>query len=215
MRKVLRDNLVFLIPFLIFLALSSIYLFFYSKGEIHLYLNGFRHSFLDSFFPYATWFGDFLGVIGASVVLCFVKYRYAALVIGANICSAMFTQFLKHTLFSDIVRPVKFFESVQQLVLVPGYENYMYNSFPSGHTTSAFTTFFCLALIISNRVLKFIMFVAAITVGASRIYLSQHFLNDVYAGSIIGVSISLVVYHYFFISEKSLNRSWLDKSIIK
>jgi len=37
----------------------------------------------------------------------------------------------------------------------------------------------------------------AILVAYSRIYLSQHFLTDVLAGSLIGVSIAMIVYYVF------------------
>jgi membrane-associated phospholipid phosphatase len=112
------------------------------------------------------------------------------------------------------VRPKKFFEGLNTLNLVPGYENYLYNSFPSGHTTSAFTTFFCLALIIENKYIKFIMFGMALTIGFSRVYLSQHFLNDVYAGSLIGVITSIVTYWVIFLWERSANADWMEKSLL-
>lgn len=215
MKRILRDNLVFLIPYFIFFTSSGIFLIYYSKEEIHLYLNRFHHSFFDYFFPIVTWLGNFISVIMVTFILCFIKYRYAVLVLVANIFSAALAQFLKHTIFSDVVRPVKFFEGTHQLNLLPGYDNHMYNSFPSGHATSAFTTFFCLALITKNNFLKFVSFICALAVGASRIYLSQHFLSDVFAGSIIGMVFSIAGYHYIFISEKSRKLQWLDKSILR
>ena len=215
MKKVFRDNLAFLIPYILFLLIAGTFLFLYSKGEIHLYLNQFRYNFCDTFFCYATWFGDFFGVIVSAILLCLIRYRFALLLVLSNVFSALLTQLMKHTIFSDIDRPTKFFEGIHKLNLVPGYENYLYNSFPSGHTTSAFTTFFCLALIFENRILKFIMFLLALIVGASRVYLSQHFLNDVYAGSIIGVGFSMLIYYFLFISNKTKKSSWMDKSILK
>jgi membrane-associated phospholipid phosphatase len=214
MKRLFKDNLAFFIPYLIFILIAGFYLASYSKGNIHLYLNKFRYAICDSLFCYATWLGDFAAVIIIVLFLCFIRYRFALLVALSNIFSSLFTQLLKHTIFSDVDRPTKFFEGVHKLNLVPGYENYLYNSFPSGHTTSAFTTFFCLALILENKILKFTMFLIAILVGASRVYLSQHFLNDVYAGSLIGVIISILIYLYLF-SEKGKNISWMDRSIIK
>ena len=99
------------------------------------------------------------------------------------------------------------------LNLVPGFENYLYNSLPSGHSTSAFTTFLCLALIIENKAMKFGLFMMALTVGFSRVYLSQHFLNDVYAGSLIGVITSFLIYQFIFISERTKNALWMEKSL--
>lgn len=214
MKQLFRDNIAFFIPYLLFLLIAGIFLSLYSKGDAHLILNQYRYPVCDSFFCYATWLGDFTAVIIIVLLLCFFKYRFALLVGFSNIFSSVITQLLKHTLFSDIDRPTKFFEGVHKLNLVAGYENYLYNSFPSGHTTSAYTTFFCLALIIENKLLKFCMFLIAFTVGLSRVYLSQHFLNDVYAGSLIGVSVSIFTYQYLFLDKKE-NVNWMERSFLK
>lgn len=215
MKKTLQQNFAFIIPYFLFLITVGILLSIYPKGDVHLLINQYRFDFCDYFFFCATYIGDGIAVVSLTLLLCFVKYRYAILVAVSNIIAALITQTLKHTLFSDVVRPKKFFEGIAELNFVPWAENYFYNSFPSGHTTSAFATFFCLALIIENRFLKFLMFVIALMIGFSRIYLSQHFLNDVYAGSLIGVIFSLLIYHYLFLSDKTKNISWMDKSILK
>ena len=215
MKKLIGANSPFLIPYFTFLIIAGFIILIYPKGEIHLYLNQFHNNFGDYFFYTATYAGDGLAVVGMVFLLCFFKYRFAILVALSNIASSLFTQLLKHTVFSDIVRPKKFFESTDQLNLIPWVENYLYNSFPSGHTTAAFTTFFCLALIIENKLLKFLMLVIALTIGFSRIYLSQHFLNDVYAGSLIGVTTSILVFYYLVFSEKSMKLLWMEKSFLK
>ena len=215
MKKTLRENLAFLIPYLYFLFFAGIILSLYQKADIHLFINQYRSDFFDVFFYYTTYLGDGIAVTVLALLLCLVKYRYAVIVGLCNIIAAIITQTLKHTIFSDQVRPKKYFEGIANLNLIPGVENYYYNSFPSGHTTAAFSTFFCLALITENRLLKFLMFVLAFLIGFSRVYLSQHFLNDVYAGSLIGTTASLFIYQYCFLSEKIKGLSWLEKSILK
>lgn len=215
MKKTLFQNLAFIIPYILFLLIAEIFLFIHSKGKAHLILNQYRFEFCDYFFCYTTFIGDFSTVIAVVLLLCFFRYRFALLIAFSNIFSALITQLLKHTLFSEVVRPKKFFEGLQDLNLVAGHENYLYNSFPSGHSTSAFATFFCMALILENKFLKFLMFVIALIVGFSRVYLSQHFLNDVVAGSLVGVITSLVIYQFIFLSEKAKNIAWMEKSILK
>lgn len=214
MKKILWQNLAFIIPYLLFLLTAGIFLIVFPKGEVHLAINQFRFRFCDYFFYYATFLGDFIVVIVLALLLCLISYRFALLIALSNIFSSLIVQLLKHTLFSYVVRPKKFFEGAHDLNLVPGYENYIHNSFPSGHSTTAFTIFFCLALILKNKTLKFLMFVIAFTVGFSRVYLSQHFLNDVYAGSLIGVAIALLTYGYLF-SDRMSAIHWLDKSFLK
>lgn len=215
MKNLIGANSPFLVPYFLFLIIVGFVIATYPKGEIHLYLNQFHNNFGNHFFYNITFIGDGFAVVGIVLVLCFFKYRFAVLVAISNICSSLITQLLKHTVFSDVVRPKKFFEGTEQLNVVPWVENYLYNSFPSGHTTAAFSTFFCLAMILENKLLKFSMLLIAMIIGFSRIYLSQHFLNDVYAGSLIGVTTSLLSYHYIVFGKKSMNAEWMEKSFLR
>jgi membrane-associated phospholipid phosphatase len=63
---------------------------------------------------------------------------------------------------------------------------------------------------IENRFYKVLLLILALLTGYSRIYLSQHFLEDVYAGSIIGVSTTFLV--YYFVHKKE--HDWMDGSIV-
>ncbi|MGZ4056392.1 MAG: phosphatase PAP2 family protein [Bacteroidia bacterium] len=210
MKAILRSNLSFLFPYFIFLLLGAALIIANSKANTHLEFNSFHTHFFDVFFSYVTYLGDGVTAVLVVIILLVVKFRYALIAGLANIISAAITQTLKHTVFSNVVRPKKFFEGIHDLYFVPGVENYLYNSFPSGHSTCAFSLYFSLALILENKIYKSVLFVVAFLVGYSRIYLSQHFLQDVYAGSLIGVSISLVVYYFI---QKS-NKTWLEKSLV-
>ena len=212
MKKILQQNYAFLFPYFLFLLFAGIFLTIHSKAEAHLIINKFSSEFCDYFFYYITYLGDGIAVVIMVVLLCFVKFRFAILLTVSNIMSSLITQLLKRTVFENIDRPTLFFGNSVHLKLVPWAETYIYNSFPSGHTTVAFTTFFCFALILENKLLKFFMFLIALTIGFSRVYLSQHFLNDVYAGSIIGVLISFVVFYFM---ERLGKVNWMEKSMVK
>jgi membrane-associated phospholipid phosphatase len=209
-KAILRSNLSFLFPYLIFLFSGAVLIIANSKADTHLEFNSYHNSFFDVFFLYVTNLGDGVTAVLVVIISLVVKFRYALIVGLANIISASITQTLKHTIFSGVVRPKKFFEGIHDLYFVPGMENYLYNSFPSGHSTCAFSLYFSLALIVESKTYKLILFIVAFLVGYSRIYLSQHFLQDVYAGSIIGVGISLLVFYFI---QKS-HKNWLEKSLI-
>jgi membrane-associated phospholipid phosphatase len=209
-KAILKSNLSFLFPYFIFLLLGAALIIANSKADTHLEFNSYHNSFFDVFFLYATNLGDGVTAVLVIVILLVVKFRYAVIVGLANLISAGITQTLKHTVFSDVVRPKKFFEGIHDLYFVPGVDNYLYNSFPSGHSTCAFSLYFSLALIVENKTCKFLLFILAFIVGYSRIYLSQHFLQDVYAGSLIGVTTSFIV---FYLIQKS-QKNWLEKSLI-
>lgn len=109
-------------------------------------------------------------------------------------------------------RPAKFFDDhiADFLPIVDGVHLHHNHSFPSGHTSTFFVFFTCCALLLtyynykktakkrlfSALSLVIIVLLAALG-GYSRIYLSQHFLIDVFVGSIIGTTVTCLVFRYF------------------
>ena len=94
-----------------------------------------------------------------------------------------------------------------QLPLVEGVKMNYWFSFPSGHTTSFFALFFALSIICTYHLtakrpystlacglLQAALWALAALGGYSRIYLSQHFAADVFAGMIVGIGITIVCY---------------------
>lgn len=210
MKTIVKANLSFLFPYLIFIVLGAALIIINTKAETHLGFNNFHNSFFDVFFYYATFLGDGVTAVLVVIILLTVQFRAAIIVGLSNIISALITQVLKRTLFAEMVRPKKFFEGIHDLYFVPGVENYLYNSFPSGHSTCAFSLYLSLALIVKNKKYKTMFCILAFLVGYSRIYLSQHFFEDVYAGSLIGVTITIITYYFV---QKS-NKNWMNKSLI-
>ncbi|MBS1563115.1 MAG: phosphatase PAP2 family protein, partial [Bacteroidetes bacterium] len=70
------------------------------------------------------------------------------------------------------------------------------NSFPSGHTTSAFALATILALHATKKGWGVFFLLLAVGVAYSRIYLGQHFLPDVTMGAILGTVSGLLVYAF-------------------
>ncbi len=210
MKDIFKTNLSFLVPYFIFLCCGVVLIVINTKASTHLEFNSLHAAFFDTLFFYITYLGD--GVTAALVVIMLltVKFRYALFVGLSNLVASIVTQILKHTLFSDVVRPKKFFEGIHDIYLVPGVNNHLYHSFPSGHSTCAFSLYFALTLLVKDKILKFAFFLIALVIGYSRIYLSQHFFEDVYAGSLIGVVVTAVMFSYF----KNNNKSSLDGSLI-
>ena len=67
-------------------------------------------------------------------------------------------------------------------------------SFPSGHTTASFSIASTLALNIPR--ISLIVFILAIIIGISRIYLGVHYPTDVAAGILLGMGTALLVHLY-------------------
>jgi membrane-associated phospholipid phosphatase len=86
---------------------------------------------------------------------------------------------------------------LSRLHIIDGVEIRNYNSFPSGHTTTAFAFFALLSFYAKNRLIKIAYILPAVFVGFTRIYLLQHFFEDTLFGSLLGVISAVVVYYSF------------------
>ena len=183
----IKKTKAFYLGYIIFLVLGGFVMLTNSKPKIHLFINQHHSPVADTFFKYITNLGDGWSVVVLVVILIFINYRYAIVMAVCNILGGIVSQILKHYVFPGMLRPKGFFNNIAQLYFVPGVEIFSYNSFPSGHSVTAFAIFCCLAAWTKNSVLQIIYICSAIVIGFSRVYLSQHFFEDVYCGSIIGV----------------------------
>ena len=66
------------------------------------------------------------------------------------------------------------------------------NSFPSGHTSYAFTFASIVTLLNKNKALKIFTDVLAVLMAFSRLYLYVHFPTDVLAGAVFGILIGIL-----------------------
>jgi membrane-associated phospholipid phosphatase len=85
-------------------------------------------------------------------------------------------------------------EGISGLYFVPGVDMNELNSFPSGHTTAAFSLYTLLALLLGRKQYGWVWVVLATLVGLSRVYLLQHFWMDILAGAMIGTFFSTLLF---------------------
>jgi len=189
--------------FLLFVFTGLIFLFMTDKVQAHLSINAQHSVFQDSVFPWVTYLGDgrFVGVIALFASLPFLKNKkfLSAVVFGAItlFLVAVIIAVAKQLIFPDAFRPWKYLTEVAHVEFyrIPGVEMHTNQSFPSGHTAAAFGLFGYVAFMYAkNRIVQVACAVAAILVGYSRIYLNQHFLEDVVAGAIVGTACMVIAY---------------------
>jgi len=199
MKDFIRENRAFFLPYLVFLSIGGLIILLFPKTEIHLFINQHHHFIADTFFKIITHLGD--GILIAIVILLFLfmKYRYAIVVALSNIFITLVVQAFKRYILPEITRPVLVFAQEKDLHLVDGITIFTDHSFPSGHSATAFSLYLMFALICRNKSLKLVSFFVAFLIAFSRMYLSQHFLIDIYFGSLIGAVFTSV---FFFWSEK-------------
>ena len=197
MKKLLRENSGFLLVYTIFLLLVGYLVLFKEKSAIHLAINSFHNPFLDQLFAKATWLGSGWAILVILIIFLFIKYRYIFILLISNLFITLTVQGMKHLAFPGTPRPVEWFKEISQLYLVPGIKIHHFNSFPSGHAATAFGLFFILCLITRNSIVKLLWFFLALLTAFSRVYLSQHFLIDIMAGSFIGIFFTFFSFYYF------------------
>lgn len=195
--------------FFTMLLVGSFVLATIPKGELLLLINKNHRPFLDLLFKYSTFLGD--GIMFGVLALVFV-FKKRALIIDVALTGLLqlsLVALLKHVIFDGMPRPKNFFNDVPNLHFVEGVKVHMWNSFPSGHTTTAFGVATLLAFTIfkKNPFMQVFVFCMAFLAGYSRVYLLQHFFVDVYAGAILGF---LTVFAAFGL--KSLGLKFFSKS---
>lgn len=169
----------------------------YSVSEIHLAVNTHNNGFLDFIMPWVTLGADGWTIVVACLLAIAWNRKGGLFISLACLFTSGVTWLLKSEwFFQGTPRPKWYFTHVEKFDLhyVPGVENWLYDSFPSGHTTVAFAFFFSIAICVRPKKIALLLFIAALAVGYSRIYLSQHFLLDVFFGSIIGTIGTLIVF---------------------
>lgn len=170
------------------------------KTNSFVLINSHYSGVGDLMFPYITYLGDGLIYIPVAIY-CFIYHRkyLVAIISGIFLCTLL-TQVLKQWVYPEELRP--FSLEAKQVVIhkIKGIELFTYNSFPSGHTGTAFTMALLLAAIMRKKIVVILLPFLALLVAYSRVYLAQHFVTDVCAGMIIGIisaCLSLLIYKEF------------------
>lgn len=181
------------------------------KLALHAAINAHHTAFFDLFFSLATHLAD--GVLPAllALLLLFVRDVRSFLMMGfGSGLSAIAVQLLKHRVFPHMHRPGKFREGLGDMLWVDGVELNSYFSFPSGHATAAFSMCLALAVVIGRPGWGVAMALVAGILSFSRVYLSQHFTQDILAGAALGTLVTFLVYLWLYKSVFA-KRSWLDR----
>lgn len=156
-----------------------------------------RTPLLTYFFLVATHLGEAYPYIAAILLFAFLKkYREALQIAIAGGGAILISNYLKD--YFQIPRPILYLEysdlGIKSLGHIDGVTFLSgATSFPSGHTIGAFVFYTSVAYLLPTR-FQIPLLCIAVASGISRIYLGHHFLEDVLAGSLIGVVWASLVY---------------------
>lgn len=166
------------------------------KAGSFIDLNPLHRGTLDQVFVWLTFLGDGrFAIVICLIYLLMRRWSRACQLIAAFIGSALIAQILKYAF--SMPRPKQFFPAGQYSYFIDGVTHVGFASFPSGHTTSIFALATLLAIFDNNKKGNVLYLLGAVAVGYSRLYLGQHFLLDVLAGSLIG-TLTALFFHWLF-----------------
>ena len=153
-----------------------------------------RTPALDAFFLLVTQFGEAAILIPALCIIYWCFNKKQAFFLALNFFSALILNHILKITFC-IERPWLRWQGeiapvAKAKITATGY------SFPSGHTTTGSAFYTALALTFKKRPVSIFCAVMMVLVGLSRLYLGVHWPIDVFAGLLLGVTVSFVVSRY-------------------
>ena len=214
-----KHVLPFLVPTLVLALVLGIALLITPKAELHFALCQPHTTGLDTIVPIITNLVDWLPYL-CVILLLFYRAGWATFLASNLLLSTIIVQPIKHIVCAP--RPLTWFAENMPDVTLPLVEGVRMNhwlSFPSGHTTTFFVLFFSLSIILcaenikGKNILSFLCFLCASFGAYTRIYLSQHFALDIFAGILIAVFSTLCL--YFFLVKKTRNTQFWDWRVQK
>ena len=209
----------FLVPTLVLALILAVALLIVPKAELHLALCQPHTPFLDTIIPFFTNLVDWLPYL-IVVLLLFYRAGWSTFLASNLLLTTLIVQPIKHIVHAP--RPITWFADNMPDVTLPLVEGVRMNhwlSFPSGHTATFFALFFCVSIILcaenvkGKYILSFLCFLCASFGAYTRIYLSQHFALDIFAGILIAVCSTLIL--YFFLVKNTKNTQFWDWNVQK
>lgn len=190
----------------------AIFLLIYGKENSFLVINKYNSPQFDYVFRSWTYLGDGIIWVPLFAYVLLFKRDYFVTVLAALIICTILTHFLKRVAYPNEFRPIVVLSD--KVRVIPGYYMNREHSFPSGHTSTAFTLALLLAAIVKKNFWVYFFPVIALLVGYSRVYLAQHFVTDVLAGMFIGIVsayLSLLIYQQFRKRTQKLDTAEIKK----
>lgn len=171
----------------------------YGYDNSFLIINELRIPYCDGLMETLTWIGN--GGVAAFVAWLFLRKKSASIIVIAILSfllSGLLSQLGKQIWFSDWHRPLYYFEGKETIYFLPE-QAFRFNSFPSGHATTAGALGFVLAYFAGQvRWLSLAFALLSLGIGYSRVYIGVHFPGDVLAGWALGASVTLLLIYTIY-----------------
>lgn len=209
---ILRRIRWMVMPYLLILIICLVIKLTFTREEIFFTVNRYNYSFADLIAPYITDLGNGWTAVVIAALATLFSYRKAFIIATAYGVTSIFAQIVKHIF--DAPRPKLYFkDQLNRIHFAKGVEVFSLHSFPSGHTVTAFSLAVLFTYWSRNKALGPVFLLSAIVVGYSRMYLSEHFFEDVVAGSVIGLVVT-IIWLYWIDNSKFIQKPGWQRGLL-
>lgn len=202
----LNNNRIYFGGLIAILVTAILFLLLNGKEAAFLSSDTYHPFYLNVFFINYTFMGDgfFAICLVAVIIYYFKKRKLGFALLYSFLISGLAVQIIKNLVNST--GPKLYFEAGTYLNFINGVTPGGHAGFPSGHTATAFAIATVLVLMIRKRKLQLLILLAAVLIGYSRIYLAQHFLQDIIVGALLG-TVSGILSFYLVQNRITIKRS--------
>ncbi len=212
-KDVLNQIRLFFVLYIVLLCACLVIKLSFSRADIYFAVNGLNSNWADFIAPYITDLGNGWTIIILSALLVLYNYRMAFLMASTYAFTSLSVQIIKHIVGAP--RPkIYFHDQLSRIHFVKGQYTDLFDSFPSGHTVTAFSTALLVVYLSKNKKWSIPLLLIAVLVGYSRMYLSEHFFEDVSAGSAVGVFFA-IFWIWLMDNKKFLHNPGWKRGLLK
>jgi len=192
----------------IIIVLFSLFSYFYIDKFLADYFSKIIIGDSYKIWSFITEFGSAEYVIIISIILIVVFYKFnryiyniGLFILSSIILSGIITDILKFLIGRS--RPIMYLDNNGIYTFKPASQyDYSFISFPSGHTSTAFSVGIALMLLFPK--LRYFFIVLASAIALSRVTLQKHFLSDIMVGALIGSISAIYLYNRYFKSRVNI-----------
>ena len=188
----------YILPTFLISVVAIISYFFVDKKLAHFFAS--NPCCIKSFLGEFSRFGISKYYLIVSFLVAVITYKYskkvyrASLYIFSTLAISGIVIILIKVIFARYRPPMLFNKELY------GFNwfdfGYLVNSFPSGHSATAFSLFVALSLLAPKY--KWVFLIFASLIALSRVALGVHFFSDILIGSLIGALTSIYLYSKFY-----------------
>jgi membrane-associated phospholipid phosphatase len=183
--------------------LFCILCYIFADIQVAFWFHSLKNNSYYNFFTIITKLGDSLAYLVGGLLL-FVVFRnrkpfrsYAGLFLFSTVAvSGLTADLVKYVV--GRARPKLYFNEN-----LYGFDffrwEHAWTSFPSGHSATAFSVAVILTILFPRW--RIAALFAGFIIAFSRVFLAQHYISDVIAGSFLGVVSTLLLYNLYFRSK--------------